>query len=83
MILDTDASFVAIGTLLRQKYEIGIETFFGFGSRILNDYEKGYCITRKKPLALHEFIFHFKHYLYAKRILRRTDHKVLTYMKNS
>ena len=80
MILDTDASFGAIGAVLSQNDNIGNEKVIAFASRTLNDHEKGYCVTRKELLAVHEFIMYFRHYLYGKKFLVRTDHKALTYM---
>ena len=43
----------------------------------------GYCVTRKELLALHEFIVYFKQYLYGKEFVARTDHKALTFMKDT
>ena len=47
MILYTDARFGAIASVLSQRDEIGLERVIGFGSRILNDHEKEYCVLRK------------------------------------
>ena len=66
MIIDTDASFGEIGGVLSQRSSTGKETVIAYGSRGLSSHEKGYCVTRKELLALHEFIMYFKHYLYSK-----------------
>ena len=83
MILDTDASFGAIGAVLSQLDDQGQEKVIAFASRVLSTHEKGYCVTRKELLAVHEFMMYFKHYLYGKKFMTRTDHKALTYMKKT
>jgi len=82
-ILDTDASFSAIGAVLSQLKENGEEIVIAYGSRHLTAHEKGYCVTRKELLALHEYVLHFKQYLYGKRFVARTDHKALIFMNTT
>lgn len=82
-ILDTDASFGAIGSVLSQLKEDGTETVIAYGSRHLSAHELGYCVTRKELLALYEFVLHFKQYLYGKRFIVRTDHKALVFMNTT
>ena len=48
MILDTDASFGAIGVVLSQLDDQGHENVIAFASRVLSTHEKGYCVTRKE-----------------------------------
>jgi len=79
-ILDTDASFDTIGAVLSQKDECGRERVIAYGSHKMNKHELGYCITRKELLAIYYFTQHFKHFLYGKRFLLRTDHKAITFM---
>jgi transposase InsO family protein len=79
-ILDTDASFDTIGAVLSQKDEYGRERVIAYGSHKMNKHELGYCITRKELLAIYYFTQHFKHFLYGKRFLLRTDHKAITFM---
>ena len=79
-ILDTDASFDTIGAVLSQVDESGCERVIAYGSHTMNKHELGYCITRKELLAIYYFAQHFKHYLYGKRFLLRTDHKAITFM---
>ena len=79
-ILDTDASFDTIGAVLSQLDDNGNERVVAYGSHTMNKHEIGYCITRKELLAIYYFTQHFKHYLYGKKFLLRTDHKALTFM---
>jgi len=79
-ILDTDASFESIGAVLSQKDDNGNEKVIAYGSHAMNKHEKGYCVTRKELLAIFYFCNHFKHYLYGKQFLLRTDHKAITFM---
>jgi len=79
-ILDTDASFESIGAVLSQKDDLGRERVIAYGSHTMNSHEKGYCVTRKELLAIYYFCNHFKHYLYGKQFLLRTDHKAITFM---
>ena len=82
-ILDTDASFGAIGAVLSQIKEDGDETVIAYGSRHMTAHEKGYCVTRKELLAIHEYVMHFKEYLYGKKFVVRTDHKALVFMNTT
>ena len=82
-ILDTDASFGAIGGILSQEKEDGDEVVIAYGSRHLSKHEKGYCVTRKELLAIHEYVTYFRQYLYGKAFVVRTDHKALVFMQNT
>ena len=79
-ILDTDASFDAIGAVLSQKDDNGREHVIAYGSHAMNNFERGYCITRKELLAIYYFCQHFNHYLYGRQFRLRTDHKAITFM---
>ena len=79
-ILDTDASFDSLGAVLSQKDNNGSETIIAYGSKSMNKHEIGYCITRKELLSIFHFTQHFKHYLYGKKFILRTDHKAITFM---
>jgi RNase H-like domain found in reverse transcriptase/Reverse transcriptase (RNA-dependent DNA polymerase)/Integrase core domain/Integrase zinc binding domain len=79
-ILDTDASFDSIGAVLSQKDGKGQERVIAYGSKSMTKHELGYCITRKELLAVFHFTQHFKHYLYGKRFILRTDHRAITFM---
>jgi len=79
-ILDTDASYDCIGAVLSQLNEEGKEQVVSYGSHSLNKHELGYCVTRKELLAIYYFVNNFKHYLYGKKFVVRTDHKAITFM---
>lgn len=79
-ILDTDASFDCISAVLSQLDDNGNERVVSYGSHSLNKHELGYCVTRKELLAIFYFVNNFKHYLYGRRFIVRTDHKAITFM---
>ena len=80
-LLDTDASDMAIGSVLSQVID-GKEKVIGYASRTLTKAEKKYCVTRKELLAVVVFIKHFRHYLYGKKFIVRTDHGSLRWLMN-
>jgi len=59
-ILDTDASDVAIGAVLRQKVD-DEEHPIAFFSRVINPVQKLYCTTRRELLAVISALQHFRH----------------------
>ena len=50
-ILDTDASYYAVGAVLSQA-EDGVEHAIAYMSKALNKHETSYCVTRKELLAV-------------------------------
>ena len=80
-ILDTDASGYGIGAVLSQIQD-GRERVLAYGSRTLTKEERRYCVTRKELLAVVHFVKQYKHYLYGRRFLVRTDHGALKYLLN-
>ena len=80
-ILDVDASDLCIGAVLSQKTEEG-ERVVAYASKMLTKAERRYCVTRKELLALVHFVKYFRHYLYGKRFLVRTDHGSLRWLMN-
>jgi transposase InsO family protein len=80
-ILDTDASNTGLGAVLSQ-IQNGVEHVIAYASRKLTKSEKRYCVTRKELLAVYYFVKHFRHYLFGRRFLVRTDHKALIWMLN-
>lgn len=81
-ILTTDASNYALGAVLSQKQD-GTERPIAFASRTLNNTELNYCTTEKEALAIMWAINKFKQYLGGNKFTLITDHKPLTYIKNS
>merc|ERR1711893_172930 len=80
-ILDTDASGYGIGAVLSQVQE-GKERVIAYGSKALTKEERRYCVTRRELLAIVHFVKLYRHYLYGKRFLLRTDHGALKYLFN-
>ena len=78
-ILDTDASDLSIGAVLSQNIN-GEEKVCAYASRSLSKSERKYCVTRKELLAVIHFVKHFRHYLYGRKFLIRTDHSSLRWL---
>ena len=49
---------------------------------MLTKSKRHYCVSRKELLALVTYVKHFKHYLYGKKFLVRTDHRSLRWLMN-
>ena len=58
----------------------GRECVIAYASRTLTKCERRYCVTRKELLAVVHFVKHFKHYLYGKEFLIRSDHGSLRWL---
>lgn len=84
-ILDTDASGFAIGAVLSQMQDDGdgtpVERVIAYGSRTLNKAEQHYCTRRREMLAIVTFVKLFRSYLYGRKVLIRTDHASLKYLR--
>lgn len=80
-ILDTDASAFGVGAVLSQ-IQNGRETGIAYGSKTLSKSQRKYCTTYRELLAVVLFIKNFKHYLYGRHFLLRTDHSSLLWLKN-
>ena len=80
-ILDTDASFGAVGAVLSQMQEEE-EKVILYYSKSLSRSEKNYCVTRKELLAIVLAIKHCQHYLIGAKFRVRTDHGALRWLTN-
>lgn len=80
-ILDTDASFFAMGAVLSQIQD-GVETVISYASNQLTKSQKQFCITRKELLSVHTYMNKFKHYLMGQHFIVRTDHRALLWILN-
>ncbi|KAA3681466.1 uncharacterized protein DEA37_0013832 [Paragonimus westermani] len=80
-ILDTDASYIAIGSVLSQKSANG-EVVIAYAGRRLNKPESRHCTTRRETSASAYFLKHFRPYLLGKPFKVRTDHQTLQWIRN-
>ena len=80
-VLDTDASNHGMGAVLSQVQN-GQEKVIAYASRTLNGSQRNYCTTKKELLAVVTFVQHFRHYLYGRHFIIRTDHASLKWLKN-
>jgi len=78
--LDTDTSDVAIGAVLSQKVD-DEEYPIAFFSQVMNPAQKQYCTTRRELLAVISALQHFRHYLIGNKVILRTDHYSLKWLK--
>lgn len=81
-ILTTDASNYALGAVLSQ-IQGNVEKPIAFGSRTLNKTEINYSTTEKEALAIMWAVDKYRAYLYGNKFTLITDHKPLTFIKNS
>ena len=77
--LDTDASGVAIGSVLLQVQN-GRERVIVYASRALNKAERNYCITERELLAVRYFVEYFQQYLLGHKFTVRADHQALVWL---
>jgi len=71
---------VAIGAVLSQKVD-DEERPIAFFSRVMNPAQKQYCTTRRELLAVISALQHFRHYLIRNKVILRTDHYSLKWLK--
>lgn len=81
-VLSTDASGSAIGYILGQKDENGLEYVVSYGGRALRVDEKKWTTCDLECLAVVEGIESFKHYLTLQQFDLYTDHAALTALRN-
>jgi len=78
--LDTDASDVAVGAVLSQMVN-GVEKPIAYFSRVLNGTQRNYCPTRRELLAVITSLQRFRHYLLSNKVILRTDHHSLKWLR--
>jgi hypothetical protein len=79
-ILDTDASDYGIGGVVSQVQN-GEERVISYASKTLNKSQRRYCTTYKELYAIVAMVKQFRHYLYGKSFIIRTDHASLRYWR--
>ena len=80
-ILDTDGCNTGIGCVLSQ-IQNGEEKVISYASKSLSKSQQKYCTTFIELLAVVTFVKHFRHYLWGRKFLVRTDHASLLWLKN-
>ena len=80
-VLDTDASAFALGGVLSQIVD-GKERVIAYASQTLSKSQRNYCTTHRELLAVVQFTKKFKHYLWGRHFLIRTDHSSLRWLMN-
>ena len=73
-------SDTSVGAILSQTIN-GIERPIAFFSKVLNEAQRNYCPTRREFLAVVLSLQHFRHYLLGTKVILRTDHHSLKWLK--
>jgi predicted aspartyl protease len=81
-IVDTDASAYAAGAILTQCDDEGNEHPVAYFSRCFSKTECNYCVTRRELLAILLALRRWRHYLMGGKIMVRTDHSALMWLKS-
>src|SRR5258708_30221449 len=81
-VLDVDASNWAAGAVLQQQQN-GVLRVIAYSSRMFNDCELKYCITRKELAAMIFGLKQFRQYLLGRKFLVRSDHAALQYLRSA
>jgi len=76
-ILTTDASGLALGGILSQVGENGVERIIAFHGKLFNRAEKAYGVSEKEALAIFDSLKHFRHYVQHAHVTIKTDHQPL------
>jgi hypothetical protein len=75
-----DASDIAIGSVLMQKYEKNWFRPVYYASRRLSKAERNYSTTEREALGMIYNVTKFRHYLHGKRFMFHVDHSALVYL---
>ena len=82
-IVETDASQIAIGAVLKQRDDDGHEYVVSYYSRALSKSERNYPTYEREYYAVVRACEHFRVFLLAREFELRTDNSALTYMNSS
>ena len=77
-----DASGLAIGAILTQPSEDGMDYPIIYSSRKLNKVERNYSKTEREALGMVFSLQKYRHYLLANPFIFYTDHQALKYLVN-
>jgi len=81
-VLDVDASDVGVGAVLHQEQD-GQLRVIAFASRLFDKAERVYCTTRKELAAVVFGMKRFRQYVLGRRLVVRSDHAALRYLRKS
>ena len=76
LILDTDASEIAMGAVLSQALD-GQERVVAYSSKVFSKTQRNYSVTRWELLAVVVALKTSKQYLLGRHFVVRTDHSAL------
>ena len=80
--MHVDASSIALGVILAQPDEGGIDHPIAFASRKLSSAERNYTTTEREGLAMVYALQKFRHYLLGSHFKMFTAHSALKYLVN-
>ena len=80
IILDTDASGLAVGAVLSQVQD-GREVVLAYLSNAVGAAEQNYCVTRKELFAVVTACKAFHPYIYGRPVIVRTDNTAVAWAK--
>jgi len=81
--LYTDASDIGFGSYLCQVQADGTEQPIGFASKTFNKTQRRWSVYEREAYAVYEGVNHFRHLLRDVHFTIHTDHKNLTYIRDS
>ena len=80
--LHTDASLTAIGAVLAQPGDRGVDLPIYYASRLLTVHEQNYTTTEREGLAMIYAVKKFRHYLLGNKFVFFVDHTALVDLVN-
>jgi transposase InsO family protein len=81
-VLDVDASMHGAGAILQQNQN-GVLRVIAFASRLFNSAERSYCTTRQELAAAIFGLKRFRQYLLGQKVLIRSDHAALSFLRKT
>jgi hypothetical protein len=82
VFLDCDASMTAVGAVLNQKDENGLDHPVGYFSKCLSRAESNMCVTRLELFSVITSLKHWRYLLLGRKITVRSDHGSLMWLRN-
>jgi hypothetical protein len=82
VFLDYGASMSAVGAVLNQKDENGMDHPVGYFSKCLSRAESNMCVTRLELFSVISSLKHWRYLLLGRKITVRSDHGSLIWLRN-